>query len=83
MHDFGWRDDDDVVTLAQLLMAIKYTQIIMQSLQSAYLEYIENNPDDASKISEIMQVIELSTEINPGNRDYISPLFDDNGDSDE
>jgi hypothetical protein len=55
----------------------------MQSLQSAYLEYIENNPDDASKISEIMQVIELSTEINPGNRDYISPLFDDNGDSDE
>lgn len=78
MHDFGWKNDEDTITLAQLLMGIKYTQIIVQSLQMAYLDYLDNHPEEAYQISEIIEFIESNTDINPENTDYISPLFIDN-----
>jgi len=77
MHDFAWKEDSDSITLAQLLVGIKHTQIIMQSLQIAYLDYIDNNPEEAVKIAEMIEFIESNTEINSENADYVSPLFID------
>jgi len=75
MHDMGWRDDENAITLGQLLMGIKYTDIIIQSLQVAYLDYLESDPVYASKIGEIIEFIDSNTEMNPENNDYVSPLL--------
>lgn len=82
MHDFGWRADEDIITLAQLLMAIKHTKMITQSLQMAYLSHIESASEDASSIAEIIQAMETSKDLNSGSRDFISPLFN-NGDQED
>lgn len=75
MHDFGWADEKDAITLAQLLLAIKHTQFILQSLQMAYLENLQNESDQTDQIGEIIEYMESSIESDPDNLDFISPLF--------
>lgn len=75
MHDFGWKEDKDAITLAQLLMGIKHTQFILQSLQMAYLENLQNQTEETDKIGDIIEYMESGVESDPDNLDYISPLF--------
>lgn len=77
MHDFGWKEDEDAITLAQLLLGIKHTQFILQSLQMAYLENLQNQTEETDKIGQIIEYMESSVESDPDNLDYISPLFSD------
>lgn len=83
MHDFGWGDDKDAITLAQLLLAIKHTQFILQSLQMAYLENLQNESEQTDQIGEIIEYMESSLEADPDNLDFISPLFSNDSDDGE
>lgn len=76
MMDFGFDSDDNMALLTDLFAAIKYTDFIKDTLR----DYFVDNQEDKEKTIAIAQMIYLLSQkenLNPKNRDFISPLLNE------
>lgn len=76
MMDFGFDSDENMKLLTDLFAAIKYTDFIKDTLR----DYFVDNQEDKAKTIAIAQIIYLLSQkenLNPKNRDFISPLLNE------